>query len=253
MRGKSGSTRTNIAGAATLLLVLVLGIAPVAAQEDAAEDGASEATESQESTHITVATGDIVFRGDAALPRFPCEPPPPFGNGPCQGDFTGEWTGELVGTARADGDPEPFQATWTSGPGGLSAEFIYAEWDCQEDLATVLGIAQGEGTAISGPGQVDGRWIVPGEAFPRAINAVALDFEFTWTRVLTGAVISISPTALRMDVSGLGWQTVVTDDQRALATFVPQQSGGTPHVPTCDDPLTNVTGTISGTVPIANS
>lgn len=194
--------------------------------------------------HATVtATGDATFNGTAFLPKFPCPPPPPFGTGPCSGTFSGHWTGHLVGISGTS----PYDVTWTtSGAAAIGASFTYAEWNCSAQLETALGIAIGTGTATVNPGQLQGKWQVVGETFARDIIGVSMTFNFAWTRLTTAAAITMTQPTLKLNVSGLGWQTVLTGaDQHGVADFTPTSSSAT-TVPSCATPLTNVNGVIEG-------
>jgi len=195
------------------------------------------------------ATGDAAFRGTASLPTFPCPPPPPFGSGPCSGSFTGSWSGSLSGVAGSS----PFTVAWsTSNPLSVQANFSYYELQCLDGTETALGVAQGSGTAVAGPGEVQGKLQNVGETFPRDITGVSVAFSFSWTRVGNSAVISFSPITAQVFVAGSGWVTVLTTPQTGTATFVPTQSTGT-GVPSCANPLTGVAGIIAGDIPLAGS
>lgn len=196
-----------------------------------------------------VATGSAAFHGTAALSRFPCPPPPPFGNGPCTGSFGGDWSGQLSGTQGTS----PYTVTWTTvttDASAVSAGFQYAEWQCLDGAETALGFAIGSGTAHAGPGEVQGKWQVPGEAFPRDVVGVDASFQFTWTRVGNSAVLMLSPMTVTVSVAGLGAQTVITSGQTGVASFA-VTSSGTTTAPTCATPLDNVQGAIAGTIPLA--
>lgn len=196
----------------------------------------------------TAASGGAAFSGTAELETFPCEPPPPFGNGPCTGDFTGDWAGHLSGVSGTS----PFEVTWTTHdePGDPADpdievyDFTYAEWDCNLGVAeTVLGIARGTGSATAGPGQIDGNWYVVPNTFPRDIVGLRLDFDFRWTRVGATAVIQLTRATLQLDVTGIGPATVIDSPQAATAMFLPTTTGG--GAPSCDNQH-EVTGLIAG-------
>lgn len=197
----------------------------------------------------TVATGDASFTGTASLPTFPCPSPPPFGTGPCNGSFSGSWSGNLSGVAGTS----PFDVTWSTSGSGVSASFLYAEWQCAAGTETVLGIAQGSGTATAGPGQLQGKWQVPGEPFARDITAVSLSFTFAWTRLATSSVLVLNTSTLTLTVSGIGTVTVLTGQQVGVAAFAPTSSSGVSGVPSCANPLTNVSGDIAGDIPLAGT
>jgi hypothetical protein len=192
----------------------------------------------------TTAAGGAVFQGTASLPRFPCPPPPPFGTGPCAGSFSGQWTGQLAGTSNTS----PFEVTWSTGS-TINANFNYYELQCLGGVETLLGVAGGSGTATAGPGSVDGNWLIPGELFPRDVIGVSATFTFTWARVGNAAVLNLDTASLQLNVSGIGWTTVISKPQTATATFAPTQSTGT-GVPSCSNPLTNVSGIIAGDLPL---
>lgn len=189
-------------------------------------------------------SGDAAFAGTAFLPTFPCQPPPPAGNGPCSGSFNGQWTGHLSGVHQSS----PFEVSWTTTTAtspAVSASFYYWEVQCLAGTETVIGNAVGTGAATAVPGQVKGNWQQVGVDLPRDILEVSLTFSFQWTRVGTGAVLTLNPATLSLNVAGLGWKTVSTSEQDGTATFVPLTSTGT-GVPSCANPLTNVTGAITG-------
>lgn len=191
-----------------------------------------------------VATGSAAFHGTAELSRFPCQPPPPFGDGPCTGSFGGDWAGNLSGAQGTN----PYSVSWTTASGSaVHASFQYAEWQCLDGVESALGFAVGSGTASAGPGAVQGKWQVPGEAFPRDVVGVDATFQFTWTRVGNAAVIMLSPMALTVTVSGLGAQTVITSGQNGAASFAVTSSANT-TAPTCATPLDDVQGAIAGTI-----
>lgn len=188
--------------------------------------------------------GGFAFDGTATLPRFPCGPPPPFGDGPCQGTFAGDWHGHLTGSAGAD----MFEVTWSTANGAATAAFDYAEWQCL-GLEAVVGLARGTGGATAGPGQVQGRWQVVGENAPRDVYRVDLTFGFDWTRVGTATVLALRPVLMTLWVTGLGPRAVVTTPQTGAAAFVPTTTNGS-GAPTCGSPISDVKGTIAGVVPV---
>ena len=189
-----------------------------------------------------VAVGQIAFQGNAALPTFPCTPPPPFGTGPCHGTLDGQWSGEATGTV-AGGE---FHVTWIPQP--LHADFSYYELQCVEP-STLLGAAFGTGWATAGPGSIRGDW-QGASGLPRAITDLRLDFRFQWTRVGTSAAITFSAFDLSANISGLGWQRLSYASPLATATFVPLTVDNV-HPPTCLQPLTNVRGVVAGQVTLA--
>jgi hypothetical protein len=189
------------------------------------------------------ALGHLAFTGTATLPTFPCAPPPPFGNGPCAGSFAGAWTGHVAGVQGTSA----FDVTW--GAGAVGATFQYSELQCL-GLETVLGIASGSGSASSGPGQVQGKWQVPGEAFARDVYGVRVSFTFQWTRVGTSAVLVLSPFALTLDVTGMSPQLVASSKQYGAATFAPTAHQSGPATPTCASPWQGVSGQIAGAVTV---
>jgi hypothetical protein len=192
-------------------------------------------------------TGDAVFSGTASLSTFPCQQPPPFGNGPCSGSFHGSWSGTLSGVAGTS----PFQVAWsTSSPFSVQASFSYYELQCLDGTETALGVAQGSGTASAGPGEVQGKLQNVGDTFPRDVTRVDVTYAFTWTRVGNAAAMSFTPLTVVLAVSGIGSVTVVNSAQNGAAVFAPLQSTGT-GVPTCSNQWTNVTGDIAGNIPIA--
>lgn len=188
--------------------------------------------------------GEIAFTGSAVLPVFPCSPPAPFGTGPCSGSFSGDWSAHLAGTSGTSS----FDTTWATTTGAaVSATFQYAEWQCLQGAETLAGFAIGSGSATAAPGTVQGKWQVPGETFPRDITGATFTFQFSWTRALSGAVLTLNPVSLTLDVAGLGTQVVVTGTQTGTATLVVRSTDNT-SAPTCSTPLTNVRGEIAGTV-----
>jgi hypothetical protein len=189
------------------------------------------------------AVGQITVNGSATLPVFPCAPPPPFGDGPCNGSFSGSWAGHVAGVHGTSA----FDVTWAAGT--VSAGFTYSELQCL-GLETALGIANGTGSAYSGPGQVQGKWQVPGETFARDVYEVRTDFTFQWTRVGTSAVLVLTPFSLRLSVTGVGWQNVAGPKQYGMATFAPTAHQSGPAAPTCADPWRGVSGLIAGGVTV---
>lgn len=195
--------------------------------------------------------GAVGFRGQATLPQFPCPSSVLAGGGSCSGSFSGNWAGNVSGTSGG----AAFSVGWTTGTTGtgsaVNATFGYSELLCLAGVETVAGVASGSGSASAGPGQVIGEWLTSGETVPRAVTNVTIDFGFTWARVVGGAVLTLNPTTLNLDVAGLGPRTVVTGTQVGAATFVIKSADGT-TVPLCSTPLTNVQGEIAGTVPLAS-
>ncbi len=195
----------------------------------------------------TLATGDMTFTGTASLPKFPCSPPPPFGDGPCAGTFTGQWAGHYAGTAGFDA----FDVTWNTvgdSTDAVSASFVYAEFQCAH-LETLAGFAQGTGAAVAGAGWVRGSWQVAGEPFARDITGVQATLGFDWTRSLNNAVIVFSTFTLQVNVADMGWQTVASSEQIGDATFaVPPPNLN--EVPSCEKPWSAVEATVAGTVPL---
>lgn len=195
----------------------------------------------------TVVSGGAEFQGRAELDTFPCQPAPPFGNGPCTGDFSGDWGGHLSGVSGTS----PFEVTWTThdqaglfDPQLVVDNFTYAEWDCNLGVAeTVLGIARGTGLAWAEPGQIDGNWYVVPNTFPRDIIGLHLSFDFRWTRVGATAAIQLTRATLSLDVTGIGWVTVINSPQVATAAFVPTTTSG--DVPSCNNQHP-VSGLIAG-------
>lgn len=203
------------------------------------------ATSAPPAQAAVVASGAAQFSGTASLPTFPCQPAPPFGNGPCTGDFGGDWVGHLSGVSGTS----PFEVTWTTTddptPQITVNDFTYAEWDCNLGVAeTVLGIARGTGIATAGPGQIDGNWYVVPNTFPRDIINVELTFDFRWTRLATTAVIQLTRATMKLNVTGIGWVTVINSPQLATASFVPTNAAGG-GVPSCTNQHP-VAGVISG-------
>lgn len=195
------------------------------------------------------AAGDIGFTGTAHLPVFPCNRDPLEGN-PCTGgSFTGDWTADLAGTAAT----AAFDAVWSTASGAaIRADYSYVEWECLHGVETVLGFAMGSGSAIAAPGEIQGKWHVVGETVGRDITGASMSFDFRWTRTLNSAVLVLERTTLTLDVAGVGPRVVVVGQQEGEAAFVvsPPDNG---HLPTCDAPLTDVTGRIAGSVQLASS
>lgn len=189
--------------------------------------------------------GTAAFQGSATLPTFPCSPQ----SGPCSGSFSGAWTGGLSGVSGTS----VYSVAWSAPDGSLNAAFQYSELQCLAGVETLVGTATGSGSATAQPGQVQGKWQVPGESFARDIIAVSIDFDFSWTRTATSATIILYPLSISLDVSGLGPQVVVSaSEQAGSALFAPTSQSGS-GVPTCDNPLTNVEGVIAGVVPLADA
>jgi hypothetical protein len=185
------------------------------------------------------AVGKAGFNGTASLPTFPC---PPSANN-CDGTFSGDWQGTISGFS----GPNEFTAAWATTTGGITATFDYWESSCLAGTETILGGADGRGSASTKPGEAHGTWKAPGEMLPRNVIGVSITFEFLWDRVVNGAVLSLSPVSLTLNVEGLGPRTVLTEIQLGEAVFVPESSDNTP-VPSCLTPLQNVHGRIAGTV-----
>ena len=194
-------------------------------------------------------TGGVAFNGQATLETFPCSPPAPFGNGPCAGTFTGAWSGNVSGVSGS----HAFDVTWTTPAGRLQAAFDYAEWQCLGGTETVLGVAKGSGGATAEPGEVQGKWQVPGETFARDITRVSASFSFDWLRIGTSAVLVLDPVTLSVDVAGLGTRQVVTTRQTGTAAFAARGAGDIGTAPTCGDPLTDVHGDIAGVLPLVQA
>jgi hypothetical protein len=198
---------------------------------------------------MLVAGGGFVFRGTADLEAFPCSPPPPYGTGPCNGTFSGEWTGRLSGVS----GPIRFEVAWSAPGDSLSAAFQYAEWQCT-GLETVLGFAEGTATGRALPGQVQGKWQIPGETFARDIIGVSASFSFTWERAGTAAVLNLVPFSMTVDVAGLELpQQVVNTAQTGAAGFVATNTDPIEGPPLCGTPLTHVQGNIAGAVSLAQA
>lgn len=202
----------------------------------------------QPATAATVASGGAEFQGRARLDTFPCQPAPPFGNGPCNGSFSGDWGGHLNGVSGTS----PFEVTWTThdqagapdNPQIVVDNFTYAEWDCNLGVAeTVLGIARGTGSAWAEPGQIDGNWYVVPNTFPRDVIGLNLSFDFRWTRLGANALIQLTRATLSLDVTGIGWVVVIDSPQVATAAFVPTTTHG--DVPSCTNQHP-VSGIIAG-------
>lgn len=232
---KSSWSRFRVLGLALALLTPIIGLG-------ARPAGATTAT-----------VGSAVFRGTANLPTFPCPPPPPFGTGPCTGSFSGQWAGHIAG---ANGT-NAFDVTWSTldatAPQVTVSNFQYAEWQCAGGTETILGVAQGTGSAVVNPGQLQGKYQIPGETFARDIIGVQFNFFFQWTRLANAAVLVLPTATMQINVSGMGWRTVITSiPQSGVAEFVPTSESGQ-GVPSCANPLTNVTGTIAGDLPFAGA
>lgn len=194
-----------------------------------------------------VTSGAIAFTGTAHLPVFPCTPPPPFGNGPCQGTLqNGQWHGHATGTYGSG----VFDVSWTTtATNYLQAGFTYYELQCFEP-STLLGHAVGSGTAYAGPGAIRGSWQPTGATLPRDITEVSLSFDFVWTRIGTQAAITFTRFALWLNIAGTGPRQVMWNTPPATATFVPQHVDEV-HPPSCAQPLRNVQGTVAGEVTLA--
>lgn len=200
--------------------------------------------------HVHHAAGVVAFTGSAHLPLFPCNRDPLEGN-PCTGGtFAGDWSADLAGTAGA----AAFDVTWTTASGrAIEADYSYVEWQCLHGVETVLGFALGRGSATAVPGEIQGKWHVAGETVGRDISGAAMSFDFRWTRTLNSAVLVLERTTLTLEVAGLGPRVVVVGQQEGEAAFVVSPGGDAAHLPTCDAPLTDVTGRIAGSVQLASS
>lgn len=194
-------------------------------------------------------SGQIGFEGTARLPIFPCDRDPLAGSPCTEGSFSGNWSAHIGGTYGTSA----FDVAWATASGeAISATFVYSEWDCFSGVETLLGFAQGSGSAVAEPGDVQGKWHVAGEALGRDITRVTMAFAFSWTRVLNAAQLVIEPTTLTVEVAGLGSRVVATGRQVGTAAFVVPVAGGT-AAPTCDQPLRDVEGRIAGVVDVASS
>lgn len=214
---------------------------------------------SEPASAAVTTTGNMTFHGTAFLPTFPCPPPPPFGTGPCTGNFTGHWAGHLAGVSGTNA----FDVTWATTPTPvltptssamiLVNSFQYAEWQCAAETETILGIAQGTGSADVVAGQLQGKWQQSNEAFARDITGITFTFSFKWTRIGNTAVLVLPTATLNLIVSGLPAQTVINNTQQVgAATFALTGSSNT-VVPSCATPLTNVNGIIAGDLPLAGA
>lgn len=189
------------------------------------------------------AIGEVVFRGRAHLPVFPC------GSTCGGGSFAGDWTGNVSGTY----DGAAFDAAWTTLSGSaVNAGFGYSELACLQGVETLAGEATGSGSASAGPGQILGYWVTPTPAVPLPIVGATLNFSFNWTRTANTAVLQLNPVSLTLDVAGLGSRTVVVGPQFGTAAFALTSADNT-TVPTCGTPLTNVRGEIAGVVALTQA
>jgi hypothetical protein len=190
------------------------------------------------------AGGDLAFRGRATLPQFPCPHPPGTG---CWGSFAGDWTGHVSGTHHGSA----FEATWTTTTAtAVNASFRYWELACLAGAETLAGQAAGTGSASAAPNQVIGHWLQKDELGARAVVGATLSFTFQWTRSANAAVLVLQPTALELDVAGLGLRTVATGLQTGTATFALTSADNT-TVPTCSTPMANAIAEVVGTVPLS--
>jgi hypothetical protein len=206
--------------------------------------GTTSATPEIDGTRASA--GNAVFKGTADLDAFPCSPAPPYGTGPCHGSFSGDWAGSVAGTSGSSA----YELTW-SAPSSIAANFDYAEWQCLSGVETILGSATGDGSATAAPGQIQGKWQVPGESFARDIIGVSAVFHFTWTRAATSAVITFDPASMTIEVAGLGPKLLGTGPQFGPAVFAATHTDPVQGPPLCSTPLTHVQGNIAGTVSIA--
>jgi hypothetical protein len=196
-----------------------------------------------------LAGGDMTFSGTATLAKFPCEPPPPFGNGPCTGTFDGEWSGHLSGHAGAGA----FDVSWTTvqtapdDGNRVHSDFDFAEFTCA-NIETVAGYASGTATADAGSGTVRGSYQVPGELLPRDVTHVSLAAHFTWVRVVNNAVLVFDTFRLVLDVAEYGQVTVVDGQQAGTASFAVAPPG--PNLPSCTKPWSPATASVVGDVPL---
>lgn len=192
------------------------------------------------------AVGGVRFTGTAFLPKFPCSQ-----TAPCRGTFAGEWLGHLAGSL----DNSSFEVTWRSTPGhtNISAAFDYYETTCATpDGGAALGFASGTGSAHSESDEAVGvYWASVQDEVPRIIDSITFNFSFTWTRVGTGAVVTLTPTSFVLAVRDLGNRTVLTGTQQGAATFAAESASNT-QTPTCATPLNDVRGAVAGTVELVS-
>ena len=193
-------------------------------------------------TAADATVGVIGFHGNAQLRTFPCALSP-HGPGPCTGDLRGGWHGHATGQIRGGA----YDVSWTKDT-GLYAAFTYWEHQCVEP-STILGGANGTGSATAGPGHIFGTW-QDGNGLPRAITDVRATFAFVWTRVATGALLTFDSMLVDLNVSGIGWVRASSSALPAAAVFVPL-SVSEIHQPTCSKPV-SVEGIVAGEVTLTS-
>ena len=186
--------------------------------------------------------GAVTFQGNAELETFPC-PLPPNGDGPCTGTMQGGWQGSMTGETNGG----RYEVVWARET-GLSATFTYFEHQCVEP-STVLGGASGSGYAYAGPGRVSGTW-QDASGLPLAITEVTALFDFDWSRVATGALLTFRSLRLYVNVIGIGWVRVASSAGLGTAVFVPLSLSEV-HQPTCAQPV-SISGTVVGDVPLTS-
>lgn len=195
------------------------------------------------------ATGVATFSGEATLSRFPCQQPPPFGNGPCGGLFYGSWAGNLTGTYNG----APYEVVWESANvRAVHAAFSYYEAVCLvPEAGSLVGFAAGGGSATAGSNEVVGAIYNAVGGLPALITHVRLDFSFDWVRLGNSAAITLSSFTFWAQLGDGTWLPLVNSAQTGAASFVPTHSEAPTGVPSCTTPLTDVKGQISGSIPIA--
>jgi hypothetical protein len=174
--------------------------------------------------------GALEFDGVAHLNQFQC----PAGN--CTGTYAGRANGSLSGIA----DGIPWNAEIAAVP--FTADFLYG------DSCLGVGRAVGTGTIHAFVGGVIGTYgPVPGVIeLPSPVTEVLIPFTFSWSRVGTTALITVT-LDVRLRIVRRGpvqdWVDVVTDRETfAVVAFAPLT------VPSADVCTGNATTTLDAVV-----
>ena len=180
----------------------------------------------------TAAAGTLDFAGTVTYSTSPCTTS-------CTGALDAATSGHLEGVAGT----VPFDVTWVSGASRLRAGFSYSDTDCTANSES----ASGHGGVSLGAGEVTGNWWIPGEAFPRAVLRMSMDFDVQWTRTAGAATISLRPVSIVFDVAGLGSETVLTTPQQGAMLFASLPNTA------CTAPASNTAVTVAASIPVAGA
>ncbi|MGQ0535544.1 MAG: hypothetical protein ACT4PT_05690 [Methanobacteriota archaeon] len=192
------------------------------------------------------ASGALGFVGEALLPVFPCAAPI---GAPCEGGtFQADLAGTITGTYGAASYTIGFDTTTKP----LQGDFVYEEFLCGATTGLLAGRANGRGeismSGLSGSltaiEEISGQWVLGDTT--TAITSFRMTFDFEWLRTGTSAVLSLQDVVVDIGLPHLPDRRIVDGaDLAGVATFVPQGSGGA-HVPSCDEPDTDVVGRFAG-------